>query len=113
MTRLGLDGRADVDLEEIKARQPGLPPRAVRKWLEQNWLAVLMFLSWSAGQLLTGDRWLQARSNKEEELARQVHELRGELQSAAQIYVRQDIFAVELRAINMRLASIDLKLDRR
>lgn len=116
MTRLGLNRGADVDdlkLKDIIDAQPGLPPRGARRWMAQNWLAGLMLLTWAAGQLLTGDRWVQARTSNETELAHSVDELKHQLDQAAALYVRQDVFAAELRAISTQLASMNAKLDRR
>lgn len=100
-----------MDLEDIKALQP--MPRPVRRWLSQNAIAVGMLLLWGAGQLLNGDRWVQTRSIRETDLAQQVKDLTEQLARSERIYVRQDVFAAELRGISQHLASIDLKLDRR
>lgn len=111
MTRLELHKGAVVDLEDIKALQP--MPRPVRRWLSQNVIAVGMLLLWGAGQLLSGDRWVQTRSVRETDLAEQVRELKEQLAKSENNYVRQDVFAAELRGISAHLASIDAKLDRR
>lgn len=100
-----------MDIEEIKALQP--MPRPTRRWLAQNYVAVVMLLVWAAGQLLSGDRWVQTRSVRESDLAEQVRELKEQLAKSETNYVRQDVFAAELRGISQHLASIDLKLDRR
>jgi hypothetical protein len=108
MTRLSLN-----EIQEMQP-EPAVHRRLRRReWVAQNWLALLMFAAWLAGQVLGSDRWLQARTSRESELTLQVEQLKAELQTAAQTYVRRDVYAETLRRIDERLASIDSKLERR
>jgi uncharacterized membrane protein YccC len=107
MGKLGLQ-----DIIDAQPDPPLLRSRRRREVLREvlPWLAFGMYL---IAQLWSGGVWIVAREHNDDELARQVEQLRHELLAAASTYVRQDVFGAELRAINVQLESINRKLDRR
>lgn len=102
--------RDDRTLRDILEEQPGGESgdrRHSPSWWRQNWMAVAMFVCWAFMQIWSGTDWLHARENNEGATAREVADLRRELQAMPNTYVRQDVFTQVLININTRLSSID------
>lgn len=106
MKHLSLRDSLDAEPEPGGDRRQG-------SWWRDNWMALAMFVCWALTQLWIGTDWLHARASNETASKAEIEQLRHELQQLPATYVRQDVFAQVLIAINQRLASIDNKLDRR
>lgn len=100
-----------LDERFIIDTQTAAKPKA--NWFKDNWLALVMFVTWVLGQSLSTGGWVQQRDNREANLAAQVEDLRAQLVDVRAKYVRQDVFEQVLRRIDDHLANIEDKVSPR
>jgi hypothetical protein len=95
-------------LRDIMDLQPE-PASAVRRrgsWLRQNWLAVLMFITWAVGQAASGGAWAKSRESSETSMAGELRQLREELQRDELTFVRNDVFREVLQRIEQKIDNL-------